>query len=269
MSRLKVFVSWSGSRSLHVAAALCELLPEVIADVAPWISAHNIDAGARWASELMNRLESSHFGIICLTPENLNTPWLLFEAGSLAKSVAVARVVPYLIGVSPEDVKFPLAQFQGVEANREGTRKLVDALNANLEEPMDAARLERMFQRWWPDFEQRLAQAPAASSAPPTVRSDRELLTEILALLRAQTGGLSSLGVQPVSTERGGWLSLYKITPADLREMTDEALQSFIDTVRAAWHRTATKAAEQTLEGIEADAVAEQQRRTAGTGLPG
>src|SRR5512137_1653189 len=111
---MKVFISWSGERSRKMASALAKWLPDIFQDLETWMSADDIDAGQRWASNLGEQLESTHFGIIALTPENLNTPWLLFEAGSLAKVTNRAKVVPYSLRLSPTDIPFPLAQFQGV-----------------------------------------------------------------------------------------------------------------------------------------------------------
>jgi hypothetical protein len=62
---------------------------------------HRISAGARWANELANELAGTRFGILCLTRDNLNSPWLLFEAGGLAKTVEDTFVCPYLLVLQP------------------------------------------------------------------------------------------------------------------------------------------------------------------------
>lgn len=149
---MNVFISWSGDRSRLLASALADLLPDIIQDLNAWMSEHDISVGSRWSQELNQQLGTSNFGILCLTPENISAPWLLFEAGSLGKSVSEARVVPYRLGLAAADVPFPLAQFQGVDANEGGTRKLVRSLNAGLKQPMESGRLDRSFERWWPDL---------------------------------------------------------------------------------------------------------------------
>jgi hypothetical protein len=152
----KVFVSWSGDRSRGVAGALREWLPDVFQNIAIWMSEHDIEAGTRWSSELNNRLEECAFGILCMTPENTGSPWLLFEAGCLAKSVSSSRVIPYRFDLSPTDILFPLAQFQNVGADQEGTRMLLHAINKAARQPMNNDRLNRVFEKWWPDLNSRL-----------------------------------------------------------------------------------------------------------------
>jgi hypothetical protein len=68
-----------------------------------------------------------------LTPENLMSPWLLFEAGAVAKRVD-SRVWTYLFGLGYTDVKDPLSQFQHTAATKEDTRKLIATLNHRLGE---------------------------------------------------------------------------------------------------------------------------------------
>ena len=74
MENRNIFISWSGERSRAVASALAEWIPDVIQYVTTWTSEHNIGAGARWGNELSKQLEASRFGIICLTPENIDRP---------------------------------------------------------------------------------------------------------------------------------------------------------------------------------------------------
>ncbi len=42
----------------------------------------------------------------------LKAPWLMFEAGALAKSVKGSRLVPLLFGIESADIKGPLIHFQ-------------------------------------------------------------------------------------------------------------------------------------------------------------
>jgi hypothetical protein len=89
------------------------------------MSDSDIDIGARWGPNLDKELEETHFGILCLTPECLESPWIHYEAGALSKFVDKAHVCPYLLGLEPSDVKGPFVNFQAAEANKTGTLKLV------------------------------------------------------------------------------------------------------------------------------------------------
>src|SRR5215469_4587723 len=109
---MDIFISWSGARSQAVAEALKDWLPMIINAANPFLSVADIDKGARWSSEIAGKLEKSKAGIICLTPGNMNSEWILFEAGALSKTVSNTYVCPLLIGLKPADVKGPLAQFQ-------------------------------------------------------------------------------------------------------------------------------------------------------------
>jgi hypothetical protein len=164
---LSVFISWSGERSRIVATALSKLLPDVLQDIDTWMSAHDLHAGAQWNAQLSAKLDKSKFGVICLTPENLFQPWLLYEAGCIAKGVSESRVVPYRFGLTAADVPYPLAQFQGVEADEPGTKKLVLSINSVRDKPMPEERLDRVFSRWWPDLQSRLSEIPKELTETP------------------------------------------------------------------------------------------------------
>src|SRR5260370_28578273 len=80
---MRVLLSWSGARSAALAHALREWLPTVIQAVEPWMSESDIDRGARWSEEIVAQLEVARVGIICITPDNVSSPSLHFEAGAL------------------------------------------------------------------------------------------------------------------------------------------------------------------------------------------
>lgn len=181
---MQVFVSWSGESSKAIATALTNWLPDVIQSMDVWMSEHDIAAGSKWSEQISDVLEKSNIGIICLTPDNQNSPWILFEAGCLAKTNKIARVTPFLHGLSATDVRFPLAQFQSVAANKEGTLKLLQSLNVAGGVGMSSERLEKLFEKWWPDLEQQIARVDVGSMDESSERSDRELLEEVLDLVR-------------------------------------------------------------------------------------
>jgi hypothetical protein len=182
---MKVFVSWSGERSKTIANALKQWLPDIFPKLRVWMSDHDILAGARWGSELGTELETSSFGIVCLTPENLKSHWLTFEAGALSKAIKGSRVVPYRFQLRASDVGPPLSQFQAVDAKEEGTLRLVLSINDAVGKPLaDEEKAKRAFGHWWDDLEKMLAQIP--HSVPREIRSDRELLEEILEIVRQE-----------------------------------------------------------------------------------
>ena len=94
---MKIFISWSGERSEAIAKALREWFPLVLHFLQPWLSGSDIEAGERWSIEIAKELENCKFGVICITRENLGSPWILFEAGALAKSMQDGRVIPLLL----------------------------------------------------------------------------------------------------------------------------------------------------------------------------
>jgi len=181
---MKVFISWSGEVSKAVPTALHKWLPKVIQALKPWMSEHDIPKGKRWLSHMNDQLAEVGTGIICLTPDSRNAPWVLFEAGALAKSLNESFVCPYLFKLTSTTVEWPLAQFQLTEANKDDTLRLLSTINDALgDNKLTAGDLDESFEKWWPDLERDLQGIkPKVSESPH--RKDRELLEEILALVR-------------------------------------------------------------------------------------
>ncbi len=197
---MRVFIAWSGGRSNFIAQALGDWLPMVVPSVKPWVSSQDIYKGERWMAEAAKVLDESDFGILCLTPENLKSEWIHFESGALSKRVGLARVVPYLFDLDPSDLVMPLSQFQAAKADREDTLRTVQSLNAACmpDITLDEARLLKFFDKFWPDLYTALDTVPSAEVALPDVRrTDREVLTEILELVRG-AGRTADLWSAPV-----------------------------------------------------------------------
>jgi len=82
---MRIFTSWSGERSKAAALGLRSLLQDLFEDAVDVFISEHINPGEAWAVRLGRELEESEFGIICITQENAHAPWLLFEAGAIAK----------------------------------------------------------------------------------------------------------------------------------------------------------------------------------------
>jgi hypothetical protein len=185
---MDVFISWSGPRSGAVANALRSWLPLIINALKPFLSSADIDKGARWGTELAQRLQAAKAGIICLTPSNISSEWLLFETGALSKTVANTFVCPLLIGLEPSDIKGPLAQFQATRATKDELLKLVKTLNRALEDAaLSDSQIEDAFGALWPKLETALNNLPPDEPRAKPQREERDILEEILDLVRNQS----------------------------------------------------------------------------------
>lgn len=185
---MKVFISWSGDRSKAIAESLRYWLPKVIQAIHPWMSANDIEKGTYWRGGLTIELEQSSVGIICLTPENIESPWIHFEAGALSKLQQNTRVCTFLFELDPVDVRDPLAQFQTTKAQKDDLRKLIHTINNSLGEvKLSETEINESFDVWWPKLEERLNDIPVYRDAPQFQREEREILEEILELVRFQS----------------------------------------------------------------------------------
>ena len=184
---MKIFISWSGDKSKEIASVFKDWIPAVIQAAKPYFSPNDIDKGARWSNEIAKELEASRIGIICLTDDNLQAPWLMFEAGALSKSMDMARVCPILFGVEPTDLAGPLVQFQAAPFSKEEIHKVIKTVNSQLgETSLDSNVLDSVFEKWWPDLEEKVNKIleKERNSSGAELRSDRELLEEVLKISR-------------------------------------------------------------------------------------
>lgn len=194
-AHVKVFISWSGALSQQVAVALRDWLPSVLQAVTPYVSSEDIDKGARWNTDIAQELEGSSFGILCVTPDNIDAPWVNFEAGALSKSLDQSRVAPFLLGMQRTDVKGPLLQFQSTVYERDDVLKLVRSMNAACDaQALDEQRVEGIFDVWWPKLQEALEKVTSTKKTSPSPsRSTDDIVQEVLELVRGQQAMLSDL----------------------------------------------------------------------------
>lgn len=199
---MKLFISWSGSKSHEVAKLFNELIPEIIQYVKPWISSEDIESGSIWDNAIQDNLNTTNLGLICLTQENKEKPWILFEAGSLSKGLEASRVFTFLIDLKSDDLlKNPLTKFNHTENNKESIYKLIKTINNNLgETTLDEKRLLKMFNRVYPELEKGIKDVlKKKQEEKPTASTKEEaVLSEILEAVRAMSRKVDNLNVKPL-----------------------------------------------------------------------
>ncbi|PWU68306.1 toll/interleukin-1 receptor domain-containing protein [Gracilibacillus dipsosauri] len=192
---MKVFLSWSGNESKQLAEIFKDWLPNVLQYVEPYMSSKDITLGERWNNSIADSLEISVFGLVFVTPSNINAPWLNYEAGALSKTLE-SRVIPILY---ESDVMLleqgPLKQFQSAtDLEKESLLSLVKSINNSCETgKLDELRLDRAFEMWWPDLSKNINKIEKADQNNELVHepSDRELLSNIFSKLSEQERLLS------------------------------------------------------------------------------
>lgn len=250
---MKVFLSWSGERSRAVAELLSDWIRCVLQATRPWISTRDLDRGSVWFGEINDQLKDTKIGIVCLTQENKVRPWILFEAGALAKGLASSRILTFLIDLQPKDVEDPLAQFNHTLPSKESMKGLVEAINAQLgADALDQRVLPTVFQTYWPQFESAFADIlkNLKPTEPSTPRKDTDILGEILENTRILNARVSRLesgtpAAVPTSTSDSHREFLHRaieeecrniqatMTSASLRVSPRRRRQAILDMLRA------------------------------------
>ena len=182
---MKVFISWSGERSKSLAHALREWLPLVLHYVEPWLSEADIEAGERWAQSVAKELAASNFGIICVTSENITSPWVLFEAGALTKSLETSGVIPLLLDLEFSDISGPLAQFQAKKLCRAGVGEVIQSIQKIAQAPIPEARAKQLFEALWTELEKKIEAIPGNAPTERHLRPQHEILEELVSSVRA------------------------------------------------------------------------------------
>lgn len=201
---VKVFFSWSGSLSHDLAECVRRRLPGILQFVKPYFTPEDIEKGARWDHDIAKELDESNIGLIFLTRENLNNPWILFEAGALSKKLDKAKVCTSLFGVEPSDIEGPLVGFQHTRFDKNDFKKLLNTINKEAsDQKLDQIVLDDVFEMWWPRLAEELNAIIDSHKTEDvrTVRDEREILDEILELTRLTARSVPAERIHPGAIE--------------------------------------------------------------------
>jgi hypothetical protein len=175
-------------------------------------------------------LSISDIGIICLTRDNTENPWIPFEAGALSKSIDKGRVCTLLFDLEPSDVKGPLTSFQGTRFLREDFKRLATTINnAAGDSGIDPLVLDGVFDMWWPKLESEINKILESSDqvVKKELRSERDILEELLELARSSSSLVEDMAILKKELSRARMENLHiaatrpfgfgMVDPADYR----------------------------------------------------
>jgi hypothetical protein len=222
---VNVFICWSGPASHKLAEGLREWLPCVIQALKPFLSSEDISKGQRWIAELNQQLEETNYGVLCMTPENLQAPWVHFEAGALSKHSQASRVSALLLSIKPSDLNSPLGQFHHTEPTRADMLKLVKSINQAMEQGRSISEsvLNASFEAHWSYFEKVIAEAREVlkrdKQETPSPRTTTEMFEEIIVRLR--------------EIQRESSSTLERATRAEIQQLyASPEIQAMLDRLR-------------------------------------
>jgi hypothetical protein len=184
MDKMKAFMSWSGEKSHEVAIAFEEWIPCVIQAVDPWVSSKDIDRGSIWFNEILIQLKDTNFGIVFLTKDNQDKPWLLFESGALSKGLTENRICTVLVDLNVKDIDSgsPFRHVNHTSLEKRSVLALVKTINKHLDSgQVPENRLEKSFNALWEDLNDKIKtilESLPTSKTPP--KEDNDVLNDIL-----------------------------------------------------------------------------------------
>ena len=185
---MRVFISWSGEVSRQVGNVFNDYLPCVLNSCQPFYSPE-MNKGTIWFGRIVDELDQSAVGIVCLTRENLHNPWILFESGALAKRYGKEKACIFLFDLEPSDIPPPLSLLNATKNTKEDILRLIKTINSFSPQKLQDDILTRSFEAHWPQMANKFKEIKKSSAKQDDrpIRTDREVLDEILSLMRSQS----------------------------------------------------------------------------------
>jgi len=191
--KMKVFLSWSGDRSNCVARILRDCLPKILPKIDVFLSDVDMALGALWPPTLGKELDTARVGIVILTTENIGSPWLHYEAGTLKD-----RLIPLRFQVLPEECGrvFPQLHSLSIEGP-DDLIKLAMEINAKCD-PQDRRtepEIEAAIKKHCSDLGKHLNDiSPSKENKPVYIqRSQGADPTSLLPSLKDQVAGVTDV----------------------------------------------------------------------------
>lgn len=179
-----IVLSWSGTRSGAVAEAFREWLPTAVQAAKPWMSETDISKGDEWQGALGEQLEACRIGIVFLTPQNLESRWLHYEAGALSKTKRQGGKVSSILldGLRASGVGQPLSIFQNTQPTESDLKKLILSLGQVIAPDVSKETLTATFKSTWPTIKAVFLPDTSQHVVAPKPSAEEKKLNELLEL---------------------------------------------------------------------------------------
>ncbi|MDB5476059.1 MAG: hypothetical protein JWP49_1570 [Phenylobacterium sp.] len=186
-----VFISHD-SRDADLAEAFGNLLSDISGGTLKSFrssdkrGANGIEFGAEWYAAIMSQIDEATDVVALLTPQSLDRPWILYEAG-VAKGKLETTVFGVALGVPLDRVSTgPFGQFQNCDDDEDSLTKLMMQL---LQRNPDAAPREQAVRTQVKIFREAVAtilksRGEVAKSPPSDEQNAAKLFEEVKAMVR-------------------------------------------------------------------------------------
>lgn len=187
---MNVFISWSGDKSNLTSKVLKTWLSHLFPFIKLSVSTDHIESGSKWTMSLPSSLDNTDIGIICITKENINSPWLLFEAGAMFKTLNENQLIPLLVDVENKALPGPLSYFRTLTVQKKDIYALVKILSKHSSLKYKSEKhLETVFDNWYPLLEEQLTEINKTKSLPKNKDSVKILTAKELKILELLVQG--------------------------------------------------------------------------------
>lgn len=214
-----IFIVWSGAIAERVSEILREGLPQVVTTAEIWTS-EELEKGSDWYRELTTLVQNAAAAVVCVTRDNVGSPWLHFEAGALWSQGK--RVCPYLVGARTSDLAAtPLAHLQATDAfDKKDVLRLVRTLNRVTRTEIGDSALRARFDDWWTNTFTQFKAIPMDAS-----QSDVEAAREFAQLMPDLDAALASPSVKRKRTRPAKTNQREEAIPFPDRRLTRSAYE--------------------------------------------
>lgn len=123
---MNVFIGWSGETGWKLAEILKRWLGAILPEIR-FLKDDGIKMGIDWRSELTKTLQSSDFGLFCLTKES-DQSWLGFELGIMSSVTPHSPICILLFDVGQAETGGPLSYYQSVTSDMSAILTLIQKI---------------------------------------------------------------------------------------------------------------------------------------------
>jgi len=149
--KINIFIGWSGEISKIIAEGIREWIPQVLQKIdKTFISTKDIEKGSVWFNDITDKLKKTDIGIFCITPENLNSIWMHYEAGAISNKDKT-NVCSLLYKLKKIEINGPFSYFQKTDFEKNDLFNLINLINNKCPKSLKTPEniLNKNFKAFW------------------------------------------------------------------------------------------------------------------------